>query len=104
MNQIARNQMRFYDLSYKLLGRVINVEFKEFSSTVCAAQKFDSVCSLGSVEFCQAKADTDEDYAQDMIQSPPTQELAQRICMAWTCAVALPPHLQWSLLFLWLNM
>ncbi|XP_071682979.1 auxin response factor 4-like isoform X4 [Lolium perenne] len=77
MNQIARNQMRFYDLSYKLLGRVINVEFK---------------------------ADTDEDYAQDMIQSPPTQELAQRICMAWTCAVALPPHLQWSLLFLWLNM
>ncbi|XP_071682978.1 auxin response factor 4-like isoform X3 [Lolium perenne] len=94
MNQIARNQMRFYDLSYKLLGRVINVEFK----------KFDSVCSLGSVEFCQAKADTDEDYAQDMIQSPPTQELAQRICMAWTCAVALPPHLQWSLLFLWLNM
>jgi hypothetical protein len=28
MNQIARNQMRFYDLSYKLLGRVINVEFK----------------------------------------------------------------------------
>jgi hypothetical protein len=42
--------------------------------------------------------------SQDMIQSPPTQELAQRICMAWTCAVALPPHLQWSLLFLWLNM
>ncbi|XP_071677749.1 auxin response factor 4-like [Lolium perenne] len=76
MNQIARNQMRFYDLPYKLLGRVINVEFK---------------------------ADTDED-SQDMTQSPPTQELAQRICMAWTCAVALPPHLQRSLLFLWLNM
>lgn len=36
MNQVARNQMRFYDLPYKLLCRVINLEFK---------------------------ADTDEDYA-----------------------------------------